>query len=135
MKLGVFVPLVSGGTSMRQYLSSAASAAEEAGLHSLWFAEHVVLFDEPASVYPYSSRGRFPVAGEAGLVEPFTAIAFAAAITTRIRLGTGVCLVPQRPPIYTAKQDADADVLSGGRLDFGVGIGWLREEFDALGVS
>jgi len=54
--------------------------------------------------------------------------------TSRIRLGTGICLVPQRPPLYTAKQVADADVLSGGRLDFGVGIGWLREEFEALGV-
>jgi probable F420-dependent oxidoreductase len=69
------------------------------------------------------------------MLEPFTAIAMAAAVTQRIRLGTGICLVPQRAPIYTAKQVADCDVLSGGRLDFGVGIGWLREEFTALGAD
>src|SRR5207237_6332278 len=86
------------------------------------------------SPYPYAAAGSFPRTGEVGIVEPFVAIAFAAALTTRIRLGTGICLVPQRPPLYTAKQVADADVLSGGRLDFGVGIGWLREEFEALGV-
>ena len=108
--------------------------AEHAGFHSLWFAEHVALFDTHASQYPYSPDGKFPLSGEAGLVEPFTAIAFAAGLTTRIRLGTGVCLVPQRPPLYTAKQVADVDVLSLGRFDFGVGIGWLREEFQALGV-
>ena len=66
---------------------------------------------------------------------PACSAVVAAAVTTRVRLGTGVCLVPQRPPLYTAKQVADADVLSLGRLDFGVGIGWLREEFEALGVS
>src|SRR5439155_1622983 len=97
-------------------------------------AEPVALFDAPGSRYPYSADGSFPLTGEVGIVEPFVAIAFAAALTTRIRLGTGICLVPQRPPLYTAKQVADADVLSGGRLDFGVGIGWLREEFEALGV-
>src|SRR5258705_10483092 len=72
--------------------------------------------------------------GGGGLLERFAAMAFVAALTSRIRLGTGVCLVPQRPPLYTAKQVADCDVLSGGRLDFGVGIGWLREGFEALGV-
>jgi probable F420-dependent oxidoreductase len=134
MNLGVFLPLVGDGTGLRQYLAEAATTAERLGFHSLWFAEHVVLFDEHASRYPYSPEGRFPMSGESGILEPFAAIAFAAALTTRIRLGTGVCLVPQRPPIYTAKQVADCDVLSGGRVDFGVGIGWLREEFEALGV-
>src|SRR4029077_2579859 len=108
--------------------------ADRAGFHSLWFGEHVALFDVHDSKYPYAQSGRFPIRGEGGLLEPFTAIAFAAALTTRIRLGTGVCLVPQRPPLYTAKQVADVDVLSLGRFDFGVGIGWLREEFQALGV-
>ncbi len=115
-------------------LAVAATTAERTGFHSLWFAEHVALFDGPASRYPYSADGSFPLSGEAGILEPFLAIGFAAALTSRIRLGTGICLVPQRPPLYTAKQVADADVLSGGRLDFGVGIGWLREEFEALGV-
>ena len=67
-------------------------------------------------------------------MEPLTALTFVAAHTERIRLGTGICLVPQRNPIYTAKQVADVDYLSQGRVDFGIGIGWLREEFAALGV-
>jgi probable F420-dependent oxidoreductase len=134
MKIGLFIPLAGDPRTLRERLATAAVTAERAGFHSLWFAEHVVLFDAHRSRYPYSAGGEFPLAGEAGLLEPFAAIAFAAALTSRIRLGTGVCLVPQRPPLYTAKQVADCDVLSGGRLDFGVGIGWLREEFEALGV-
>jgi probable F420-dependent oxidoreductase len=134
VKVGLFVPLAGDPSRMRQTLYDAAITADHAGIHSLWFAEHVALFDTHVARYPYSADGAFPLRGEAGLLEPFTAIAFAAAVTTRVRLGTGVCLVPQRPPLYTAKQVADADVLSLGRLDFGVGIGWLREEFQALGV-
>jgi len=134
VKLGLFLPLAGDPTSLRETLAVAATTAEQAGFHSLWFAEHVALFDTHLSRYPYSADGKFPLQGEAGLLEPFTAVAFAAALTTRIRLGTGVCLVPQRPPLYTAKQVADVDVLSLGRFDFGVGIGWLREEFEALGA-
>src|SRR5437870_1121110 len=134
MKLGLFLPLAGDPMRLRELVATAATVAERTGFHSLWFAEHVALFDTPASRYPYSANGSFPLTGEVGFVEPFVAIAFAAALTTRIRLGTGICLVPQRSPLYTAKQVADCDVLSGGRLDFGVGIGWLREEFEALGV-
>jgi probable F420-dependent oxidoreductase len=134
MKVGLFIPLTGDPAGLAEYLVAAATAAEQAGFHSLWFAEHVVLFDTHEARYPYSEDGKFPLSGEAGLLEPFAAIAFAAAVTSRIRLGTGVCLVPQRPPLYTAKQVADCDVLSRGRFDFGVGVGWLREEFAALGV-
>lgn len=134
MRLGVFLPLAGDPATLRPYLTAAATTADETGFHSLWFAEHVALFDTPGSRYPYSADGVFPLSGEAGLLEPFTAVAFAAALTSHIRLGTGVCLVPQRSPLYTAKQVADCDVLSQGRFDFGVGIGWLREEFAALGV-
>ena len=89
-------------------------------------AEHVVLFDDYESQYPYSPDGKFPGGGDTGLLEPLTALTYLAAVTDRVRLGTGICLVPQRNPVYTAKQVADLDVLSGGRVDFGVGIGWLR---------
>jgi probable F420-dependent oxidoreductase len=113
--------------------AAAGRIAEERGFHSFWVPEHVVFFREYASRYPYATDGRIP--GEPdGVVEPLTALAFVAAHTERIRLGTGICLVPQRNPVYTAKQVADVDYLSGGRVDFGVGIGWLREEFEALGV-
>lgn len=135
MKLGLFLPTLGPPEILRDLLVAGVTAAEEAGFHSLWFGEHVVLVDRPASRYPYSADGKLPFLEGAGLLEPFGAIMFAAALTKRIRLGTGICLVPQRSPIYTAKQVADCDVLSGGRLDFGVGIGWLREEFEALGVD
>ena len=69
------------------------------------------------------------------MLDPFAALTFVAAHTQSIRLGTGICLVPQRQPVYTAKMVADLDYLSGGRVDFGVGIGWLKEEFDNLQMS
>ena len=137
MKLGIFLPLIGArdASALPEFLTVAARTAEDCGFHSLWFPEHVVLFDEFKSKYPYSADGSLPLPSGYGMLEPFTAIAFAAAVTKRIRLGTGICIVPQRSPIYTAKQVADCDVLTGGRLDFGVGIGWLREEFQALGVE
>jgi probable F420-dependent oxidoreductase len=134
MKLGVFFGTTGRPENLRDLLAAVATTAEEEGFHSLWFGEHVVLVDEYGSRYPYGKDGKIPIKGENGMLEPFGAISYAAALTRRIRLGTGICLVPQRAPIYTAKQVADCDVLSGGRLDFGVGIGWLREEFEALGV-
>ena len=94
-----------------------------------------MLFDQHDKAYPYDPCGDFPLKGEAGMTEPFTTLAFIAAITERLRLGTGVCLVHQRNPLYTAKEVANLDWLSGGRVDFGIGVGWQREEFEALGVS
>jgi alkanesulfonate monooxygenase SsuD/methylene tetrahydromethanopterin reductase-like flavin-dependent oxidoreductase (luciferase family) len=109
-------------------------AIEERGFHCIWVPEHVVLFEEYASRYPYAQDGRLP-GFDGGIMEPFTALTFAAAHTRTVRLGTSICLVPQRNPVYTAKQVADLDFLSAGRVNFGVGIGWLREEFEALNNS
>jgi len=133
MKIGLFVPLGNGNSSA-PLLRTVGREAEAHGFESIWVAEHVVMFDEYASQYPYSADGRFPGGGDTGLLEPLTALAFLAAVTDTVRLGTGICLVPQRNPVYTAKQVVDVDQLSGGRVDFGVGVGWLKEEFDALGV-
>jgi len=133
MKIGVFVTAGHPGSD-RDYLEVAGRASEALGFHSLWVAEHVVLFDEYASRYPYAEDGRIPVRRDAGLIAPFTALSFLAGVTRKIRLGTGICLVPQRNPLYTAREAADVDWLSGGRLDLGVGVGWLAEEFSALGV-
>ena len=91
-----------------------------------------MLFDDYESQYPYAADGRFPGGATPGLLEPLTALTYLAAVTDRIRLGTGICLVPQRNPVYTAKQVVDLDALSGGRVDFGIGVGWLREEFEAV---
>ena len=131
MKIGVQTAF-SGATSP-DLIADFGRIAEASGFHSLWVPEHVVFFREYASRYPYSADGRIP-GNPDGVMEPLTALSFVAACTERIRLGTGICLVPQRNPVYTAKQAADLDFLSGGRLDLGVGIGWLREEFEALGV-
>ncbi|MFQ5668509.1 MAG: LLM class F420-dependent oxidoreductase [Candidatus Binatia bacterium] len=133
MKIGLFAP-ASNPFATPDYLRALGSGAERRGFHSIWAAEHVVLFDEHESRYPYSADGRLPAGGEQGILEPFTTLSFLAAATRRIRLGTGVCLVPQRNPVYTAKEVVGIDWLSGGRFDFGIGIGWLAEEFRALGV-
>ncbi len=133
MKVGAFVPI---GTlnANPDFLRTLGTALEERGFESVWVAEHIVLFDDYASHYPYADDGRFPGGGDTGLLEPLTALSYLAAVTDNVRLGTGICLVPQRNPVYTAKQVADVDVLSGGRVDFGVGVGWLREEFEALAM-
>lgn len=72
------------------------------------------------------------MAADTGLLEPLGALAFMAGVTSSLRLGTAMCLLPQRNPVYTAKEVATLDWLSGGRVDFGVRIGWLREEFEAV---
>ena len=131
MKIGIAT--AAGPHTLPDFLAEMGRVAESRGFHSLWVPEHVIFFQEHASRYPYSEDGRIP-GNPTGAIEPFLALGWLAAHTERIRLGTGICLVPQRAPIYTAKQVADLDFLSGGRVDFGVGIGWLREEFAALGV-
>jgi probable F420-dependent oxidoreductase len=113
------------------FMIDAVRAVEAAGFNSVWLPEHVMFFPDYDSEYPYSGDGRIPGNPE-GVLDPFTALTYIAAATDRIRLGTGICLVPQRQPVYTAKMVADLDYLSAGRVDFGVGIGWLREEFDNL---
>ena len=119
MKIGV----LSGFSTFTppEFIAASGRIAEDRGFHSFWVPEHVLFFSEYASRYPYSADGKIP-GNPDGVLEPLTALAFLAAHTERIRLGTGICLVPQRNPVYTAKQTADVDFLSGGRLDFGVGI-------------
>ncbi len=134
MKIGLFLPTFGAG-NRPEFLRALAETAEQVGVASLWAPEHVVLVDAYESRYPYSDDGRFPLDPSAGgLGDPFTVLSFLAGVTKTVRLGTGICLVPQRNPVYTAKMVAGLDVLSNGRVDFGVGIGWLKEEFDALEV-
>lgn len=133
MKIGIFSPLVSPAATP-EFVAALGPACEQRGFASIWVGEHAVLFDEYDSHYPYAEDGRLPAAGRTGFLEPFTALSFVAAETRTIRLGTGVCLLPQRNPVYTAKQVATLDWLAGGRVDFGIGIGWLAEEFAALSV-
>jgi len=135
MRIGVFLPTFGPG-QQPEYLAALARAADDVGVSSLWAPEHVVLVDEYTSAYPYADDGRFPLDPTmGGLGDPFAVLTYIAALTTRVRLGTGICLVPQRNPVYTAKLVAGLDVLSRGRFDFGVGIGWFAEEFTAVGAE
>ena len=112
-----------------------AQKAEEVGFHSIWAVEHAVVPLEYASTYPYDDGGRlFKGASQLDHSDPLIWLAFAAAATTKIRLATGILILPQRNPLIAAKEIASLDRLSNGRLDLGIGVGWLREEFEALGV-
>lgn len=133
MKIGFFAVGI-GPSADPEIVALTARTAEQCGFHSLWAPEHVVLIDQYASRYPYSGDGKLPMSTTVDILDPFAALTFAAAHTKTIRLGTGICLVPERSPVVTAKEIASLDKLSGGRFDFGVGIGWLAEEFTAVGV-
>lgn len=111
-----------------------AAAAESAGFESFWVAEHLVIPATYATYYPRSTDGKVPEF-YAHLVDPFVALAVAAQATSRIRLGTSICLLPERNPIETAKAAATLDLYSGGRLMLGVGAGWFPEEAAIMGVD
>lgn len=132
MRIGFFAIGIGRSTSP-DWIRTIATTAERLGFASLWAPEHVVLLDRYASKYPYSS-GEFPAPTDSPINDPFTTLAFAAACTKKIRLATGICLVPEHNPLVLAKVVATTDVLSNGRLVLGTGIGWLEEEFHAIGV-
>jgi probable F420-dependent oxidoreductase len=112
-----------------------AQATEAAGLDSVWVADHVVMPAAFGSDYPVASLQDFGPETHETFFEPLLTLAFVASATSRVRLGTSVILPTLRHPAYTAKLVATLDNLSGGRVVLGVGAGWLREEFDALGVG
>ena len=126
MKFGLF-GINMGPGSQPETLIKVAQAAESAGFESVWTGEHVVLPDPPI---PES-----PMEPEVPLLDPLVAFSFIASQTKKLRLGTGIIILPQRNPLVLAKELASLDVLSGGRLIFGIGIGNLKPEFEALGIS
>ena len=111
-----------------------AQAAEQAGVESLWTFEHVMVPLEYASRYPYHKSGKMGGPPETGFVDPLIALSAIANATSTIRLGTGVNILSQANPLFIAKQSASLDFMSGGRFMLGVGIGWLEEEFNAMGA-
>lgn len=125
MKLGLF-GINNGIYTAPELAALVAREAEAAGLESLWTGEHVVLPDP--QVAPSPAPPQFP------MLHPPAALAYLAAVTTRIKLGTGITLVAQRNPVVLAKELASLDVLSKGRLIFGIGAGYLEPEFRALGI-
>ncbi|WP_055403770.1 MULTISPECIES: LLM class F420-dependent oxidoreductase [unclassified Mycobacterium] len=133
MRLGLHALGIGAGAD-RAVIDAVASTADACGFATLWVGEHVVMVDQPASRYPYSDDGVIAVPAQADWLDPMIALSFAAAASSRIRLATGVLLLPEHNPVVVAKQAASLDRLSGGRLALGVGIGWSREEFAALSV-
>jgi probable F420-dependent oxidoreductase len=123
-----------GSGANRDVIDEVARAAERCGFATLWSGEHVVMVDQSRSRYPYADDGHIAVPAEADWIDPMIGLSFAAAATSSIRIATGVLLLPEHNPVLLAKQAATLDTLSGGRLTLGIGIGWSREEFDALGV-
>ncbi len=126
MKIGLF-GINFGPCSQPDALVRVARHAEDAGLESLWTGEHVVLPDPQAP--PSPAPPQLP------MLDPSVALAFAAAATKRVRLGTGIIILPQRNAVELAKELASVDVVSGGRLVFGLGAGYLEPEFRALGAN
>ncbi len=111
-----------------------AQTAERVGVESMWAIEHVVIPVGYQSTYPYDPSGKIPVPADMPMPDPLLSLTYAAAVTKTLRLATGILILPQRHPLYVAKEAATLDVLSGGRFILGIGIGWLEEEFDALGI-
>ena len=133
MHIGVFLPQA-GGAATPEVLRDVAQAAEGLGFDSVWAGDHLVLPMRQRERYPFNPTGQFPVSPERPWLEPFTLLGYLAGQTSRVRLGTSVCILPYRHPIEHAKMAADLDFLSGGRFIFGAGAGWWAEEFEALGV-
>ena len=131
MRFGVH--LVAAGKMIEgEKIARVARTAEELGYDSLWVSDHIIFPTELRSPYPYSPDGKLPLDPTNPLLEPFTVLTYAAAVTKTIKLGTSVIIVPYRDPIVTAKIISSLDVLSNGRFIFGVGVGWLEEEFRVL---
>lgn len=130
MKIGTSIG--AGLTGHVDLIKRVAAAADRLGFSTLWAAEHVVLFDRYSSKYPYADTFNMP--GDTSFPSPMIALTYAAAVTDRIRLATGICIVPEHNPVVLAKDVATLDYLSRGRFILGVGLGWSEEEFNAVGV-
>ena len=130
-KLG-FQILNAGPLATRENVVEAARRAEALGYEAIVVTDHVVIPRRIESRYPYNTTGRIFVPPDADYLEPLSMLSFLAGATTRIRFGPSVLVLPYRNPVLTAKMLATIDVLSRGRVTVGVGVGWLREEFEAL---
>src|SRR5271163_566752 len=129
MKIGLLMPF----TGYTANPAAFARKAEQLGFESLWIPEHPILPVNPKTPFP-STKGPIPNV-YSQMCDPFVALSMAAAVTTTLKVATGICLVPERNAIVTAKEVATLDAFSGGRFLFGIGAGWLREESELLGVD
>jgi probable F420-dependent oxidoreductase len=132
MKIGIFVGIAAGARP--DSMATIARHAERLDFGTLWAGEHVVVFDSYQSRYPYTETGEMPLVRDADFLDPIVALTYAAAVTRTIGLATGISLIAEHNPVVLAKQIGSLDYLSGGRFALGIGIGWSREEFQAVGV-
>src|SRR3954451_20619920 len=112
-----------------------AQHAEQAGFDSVWVTDHIVLPASREARYPHNASGDFPYTWEQEIYEPVALLAALAQATSRVAIGTAVLVIPYRHPLLMAKMLATIDQLAGGRVILGAGVGWLRDEFDALGLD
>jgi probable F420-dependent oxidoreductase len=133
--LGLLPPYRLGVASDPSWMRALAQHADEVGFESLLAVEHVAVPLGYESRYPYSETGRMPLPDDCELPDPLDLLAWLAGQTSRLRLGTGILVLPEHHPLQLAKRCATIDRLSGGRLFLGVGVGWMREEVEALGID
>lgn len=134
MRVGIFIPPW-GEAAEPHGMAAVAETADELGFSSVWIGDHIVFPRSTESTYLYNESGVSPFDPDQPLYDPITLVAWLAGRTTQARLGLSVLVLPIRNPVETAKHLADVAALSGGRLAVGVGSGWMREEFEALGAD
>src|SRR5262245_5979252 len=134
MEFGFSLPS-RGQAATMQNMRLLAQHVEALGLDSVWVSDHIIVPRHIDSFYPYDPEGRFPSAPDQDYYEPLTTLAFLAASTARVRLGTSVLILPYRNALLTAKMVSTLDALSGGRVILGVGVGWMGEGFVGLGLE
>lgn len=135
MRIGMLMPYLDGLVTDGGFLREFAAAAEECGLDSIWTVEHVVVAENYEPLYPYSPDGKMP-GGDLGvpMTDPLETLAFVAAASSTLKLGTAMVVAPLHSPVVLAKRAATLDRQSGGRVLLGLGIGWQKEEYAAIGV-
>ncbi|WP_063045148.1 TIGR03619 family F420-dependent LLM class oxidoreductase [Nocardia pseudovaccinii] len=136
VRIGVLAPYVDGLITSGGFLRDFAGTLEDCGVESLWTVEHVAVAESYEPLYPYSDDGRMPgpETGVVPMTDPLETIAFAAGCTTTLRFGTAMVVAPLHSPVVLAKRAATIDLHSDGRLLLGLGIGWQKEEYAAVGV-
>jgi len=134
MKFGIIPGYYAAPVATADYATGLARISEELGFESLWPVEHVVMPEEYTSKYPYAEDGRMPIPDSA-IPDPIIWNTWVAASTSRLIVGTAMVILPQHNPVVYAKTLASLDVLSGGRTILGAGVGWLREEAEAVGTD
>lgn len=135
MLYGVLPPYRSGVVADPEWMIGFARAVEECGFESLYVVEHVAVREGYAAAYPYASGGRMPLPDDCPIPDPLDLLAFLAAHTRRVVLATGVLVLPEHQALPLAKRLATIDVLSGGRMRLGIGVGWMREELESVGID